>query len=62
MTRLGQMIYDDGVEEGMSKGIQAIVKMCEEFGIEKEETMRKISEKFEKTMEEAQEEVNRYWD
>lgn len=65
MTRLGQMIYDDGKEEGiaqeMNRGIRVLIQTCKDLGVLKEEIVKKVSKEFEKTPEEAEKEVEKYW-
>ncbi len=56
---------EEGIEEGRLKGIKegikALVETCHELGISKEETVKRIEDKFKLTTEEAGEYVNDYW-
>lgn len=62
MTVLGKMLMEEGISRGISQGIsQGIVTILQEFGFSKEDTCRKIMEKFHLSREEAGEEVEKYW-
>ena len=62
MTKLGQMIFDDGVKKGMEKGIEkGIVETCRELGVSFDETIKKIKQRFGISEKEAREIVNKYW-
>lgn len=69
MTRLGQMLIEDGYQQGMSQGIsqginqgiQALVETCGEFGAQKEETVERVIKKFSVSRDTAEAEVEKYW-
>ena len=73
MTRLGQMLYNDGIAEGIEKGIeqgtmremlrgiQVLVKTCKEFGAAKEVAVDKVMANFPITKQDAEENVEKYW-
>lgn len=66
MTRLGQMLYEDGKIEGMREGelkgkLEGIIQTCKEMGILKSDVIKKVMDKFGKNFEEATEEVEKYW-
>lgn len=73
MTRLGQMIYEDGHSQGFSEGISqgisqgitqvisSLIKTCKEFGASKEDVVEKIMQDFSFTTEQAEESVEKYW-
>ena len=65
MTKLGQMLYDDGVKAGESKGlnlgIQALIETCHELGVNFEQTVQKITLRFNLNPDEAETIVRRYW-
>ena len=61
MTRLGQMLVDDGIEIGIARGIQALVSACQEFGILKKDTVNQVMKGFQLSEEEAEENVEKYW-
>ena len=42
MSGLGQSILEEGIEQGISK----FIELCQEFGVPKEETLRKVISKF----------------
>ncbi len=52
MTISGEMIRQDGIEEGMEKGIQALAEFCRELGMPSGEIILKLIEKFALTKEE----------
>ena len=76
MTILGEMIRQDGIEEGVKKGIkegmekgmqegvekgiQALVESCQELGVPSGEIIIKLIEKFTLTKEEAEERYRKY--
>lgn len=61
MTRLGEMLVNDGIEKGMEKGIQAMITAFQELGISYEESVRKIKEKFALDPETARGYMEKYW-
>lgn len=65
MTRLGEMLVNDGIEkgieQGMEKGIQAMVTAFQELGISYEESVEKIKEKFALDSERARGYMEKYW-
>lgn len=65
MTKLGQMILEDGIERGiergLEKGIQSLVETCKEFNLSKQETMLRIIDKFSLPEEKAQSSIEKYW-
>ena len=70
MTKLGEMLVEDGIkrgierglEEGMEKGIEkGIVETCRELGVSFDETIKKIKQRFGISEKEAREIVNKYW-
>lgn len=58
MTRLGQMLINDGI----AQGIRVLIETCKEFGEQKEDTVTRIVRKFEITQDEAEKTVDKYWD
>ena len=70
MTKLGEMLVEDGIkrgierglEEGMEKGIEkGIVETCRELGVSFDETIKKIKQRFGISEKEAREIVKKYW-
>lgn len=65
MTKLGQMILEDGIErgieQGLEKGIQSLIETCKEFNLSKKETLIRIIDKFSLSEEKAQSSIDKYW-
>ncbi|MDD3403982.1 MAG: hypothetical protein PHQ72_11615 [Hespellia sp.] len=61
MTKLGRMIFDDGVEKGREQGIQGMIETCAELVCTKEVTSAKLQAKFSLSQEEAQKYLDKYW-
>lgn len=53
MCNLSDMIEEKGIEKG--------IELCQEFGLSREDSVRKIMEKFSLTVEAAQAYVEKYW-
>lgn len=62
MTRLGQMLINDGIEQGISQGIKALVDTCREFQLLREDTVERVMKNFELSREEAEVNVDKYWE
>ena len=52
---------EKGIEQGMTKGIEAIVEFCREDGKSRDTVTEKIMEKFSLPLDKAKEYVNRFW-
>ena len=50
-----------GREQGIQQGIQAVVEVCKSLDVGKDETMKKVMEKFSLTEEETKKFVELYW-
>ena len=50
-----------GREQGIQQGIQAVVEVCKSLGVTKEETIKKIAEKFSIEDSEAEKYIEKYW-
>lgn len=61
MTKLGQMLVEDGIEKGIEKGIKALVEACRELGASYDQTVEKVKRKFDLCDGTAAEAVRRYW-
>ena len=69
MTRLGQMLREDGIAEGLTQGlaegltqgIRALVVTCRDLGIKKEIISEKLMQEFELSKEEADKHIEQYW-
>lgn len=49
------------IEEGKLEGIKALIEMCEEFHISREETLERIRDKFSLSEEKAEKYMENYW-
>ena len=58
MSGLGQSILEEGIEQGISK----FIELCQEFGVPKEETLRKVISKFSVSEEVGLQSLNKYWE
>lgn len=65
MTRLGQMLVNEGISQGisqgLSQGIGALIEYAQEFGQSFDAVKMKIIEKFSITAEEADDYMEKYW-
>ena len=65
MTRLGKMVYEDGVQAGMKTGlqtgIQSALRLLKEFGQSRGVAEKRILDEFSLTEEEARRYVEQYW-
>ena len=50
-----------GIERGIEQGIKSTIETCREFGIKKNDTLSKISEKFDLDQQKAQYYMDKYW-
>ena len=46
MTQIGQMLIDEGMENGMYKGIQALIEDNREDGVSDERIIEKLQKRF----------------
>ena len=51
----------EGERRGIQQGIQAVVEVCKSLGVTKEETIKKIAEKFSIEDLEAEKYIEKYW-
>ena len=62
MTRIGQMIFDDGVVRGREEGkLEGTIKTCKKFKLSREEAIKNIIEEFSLSDEEAEKYMEMYW-
>ena len=65
MTKVAQLIFNDGVAEGIQQGIQqgirVLAETCREFGISREEAVMRVMQKFEISQEKAKTCIDQYW-
>ncbi len=54
-------ILDYGIAKGKEKGVKALIKVCLEVGLTREETATKIQENLEMTQEETEKYLSEYW-
>ena len=50
-----------GIKQGIEQGIKSIIETCKEFNIKKDDTLSKISEKFDLDQQKAQYYMDKYW-
>lgn len=55
-------MIEDGRIEGVKQGIGALVEVCKEFGLPKEDVVSKAKEKFSLSVDEMEDLFDRYWD
>ena len=53
ITKLGQMIFNDGIVEGLEKGIRALILDNLEEGVREERILEKLQKRFSLTRTEA---------
>lgn len=61
MTQVGQMIFEDGFEQGTRTGIQALVETCRDLGGTKQDAMSRIIQMFSLSEERAQAYLDEFW-
>ena len=69
MTRLGQMLVNDGIEigiekeieKGIEKGALALISVCREIGLSYDDTRRKLIEKLELDAPAAKRYMEEFW-
>ena len=52
---------EQGVKQGVEQGIRALIEVCKDIGVSKEETMARVLDNFSIPGEDAQEYIKRYW-
>lgn len=60
MTKLGQMIFDDGVKKGLEQGIEQTVEILMEEGFSKDHIITKLKEKFSLSRKEAEKYMEKF--
>lgn len=61
MCNLSEAIEEEGIRKGLSEGIRACVEVCRKFGVSREDTIKEIMEKFSKPFQDAEKDVEAYW-
>lgn len=51
-----------GLEQGIGQGLSALVEVCKEFGLPKEDVVSKAKKKFSLSVDEMEDLIDRYWD
>ena len=54
-------IENKGISEGLSQGFQALIETCRELGQDYDSTMKRLTDKFSLTQEQAKEAMDKYW-
>lgn len=54
-------IENKGISEGLSQGFQALIETCRELGQDYDSTMKRLTDKFSLTQEQAKEVMDKYW-
>ena len=52
---------EEGIKEGIKEGIGALIKLCKNFQVSRQETLQKILESFSLPQQEAEEYLAMYW-
>lgn len=65
MTRIGQMIFEDGLEQGLEqgtkKGIQVLLKTYKDLGVSRQDALVRIIQEFSLSEEAAHAYLNEFW-
>lgn len=62
MTKVGQMIFEDGFEQGSRTGIQALIEACRDFGVSRQDALARIIRKFDLTEDMARKFLDEFWE
>lgn len=57
-----ELSFEEGKEEGISKGVVAVINTCKSFGISKIEAEKRITEDFSLEVTEAHAYIEKYWE
>lgn len=58
---LEKMYREEGKQQGIEQGVQALIAVCNSLGVTKEVTLEKLKEGFGITTEEANKNLEKYW-
>ena len=61
MCKAIQEMYDDGVKDGIQKGIAAVIRTCQNLNASKEDTLNNLQREYELTKEDAKKYLETYW-
>ena len=56
-----EFLREEARERGLAEGIQAFISVCQDFHLAYEDTLKKLTEKFSITSEEAAAYLEQYW-
>lgn len=62
MTKVGQMIFEDGVEKGTQMGMQAVIVTCKKLSGTREDALSMITQQFSLTEDAAQKVLDEFWE
>lgn len=62
MTRVGQMIFEDGINQATRTGVQAVIATCKRFGGSKQDALSMIIQEFPLTEDVAQQLLDELWE
>lgn len=70
MTKVEQLIFEEGmeagiekgIEKGIERGIQVFIRNCKEFHVKREDTKQRMREEFSLSEETAKSYLEKYWD
>lgn len=60
MTKLGQMIFDDGVKKGLEQGIEVLIQDNLEEGISEKRIIQKLQKKFDLSRKDAEKYMEKF--
>lgn len=52
---------NQGIKQGIQRGIRALIETCRDFGASREETLSKVAEKFSLSSAEAEKHMREFW-
>ena len=61
MCKAIQEMYDDGVKDGIQRGIAATIRTCQNLNASRIETFNNIRKEYKLTEEQTEEYLNTYW-
>ena len=61
MCKAIQEMYDDGMKDGIQKGIAAVIRTCQNLNASKEDTLNNLQREYELTKEDAKKYLETYW-
>ena len=61
MCKAIREMYDDGMKDGIQKGIAAVIRTCQNLNASKEDTLNNLQREYELTKEDAKKYLETYW-